>query len=90
VENDWVLADAARSVFDGGGKDGEPPISPRQWLRPGGSLVLGDFTPAPAWPPSHRGRPDAARLHWLQHPELLATEIRTAPDAAAIVACFKG
>jgi predicted O-methyltransferase YrrM len=119
VENDWLLADAARAVFagltsvtvlhgdwrelrqsgpftllaldgGGGGKQGEPPVSPREWLRPGGSLVLDDFSPAPSWPPSHRGRPDAARLHWLQHPELLATEIRTEPDAATIVACFKG
>jgi hypothetical protein len=38
----------------------------------------------------YQGRPDASRLYWLQHPDLLATEIRTQPDAAAIVATFKG
>jgi predicted O-methyltransferase YrrM len=119
IENDWLLADAARDVFagvpavtilhgdwpqlrgkgpfallalDGGGqgKDGEPPIRPRDWLAPGGTLVVDDFTPTLGWPPTHLGRPDAPRLHWLQHPELLATEIRTQPDAAAIVATFKG
>jgi predicted O-methyltransferase YrrM len=119
VEDDWLLADTARSVFaevsavtvlhgdwarlrgsgpfallalDGGGqgKGAEPPACPREWLRPGGTVVMDDFTPATSWPPTHQGRPDAARLYWLQHPDLLATEIRTEPGAAAIVATFKG
>jgi predicted O-methyltransferase YrrM len=80
-------------ALDGGGqgKDGAgPPASPREWLRPGGTLVMDDFTPARSWPPRHEGRPDAARLHWLQHPDLLATEIRTEPGAATIVATVKG
>jgi predicted O-methyltransferase YrrM len=79
-------------ALDGGGqgKGSEAPISPREWLRPGGTLVMDDFTPAASWPPTHRGRPDAARLYWLQHPNLLATEIRTQPDAASLVAMFEG
>jgi predicted O-methyltransferase YrrM len=79
-------------ILDGGGqgKQTEPPISPREWLRPGGTVIIDDFAPAASWPPRFQGRPDAARLYWLQHPDLLATEIRTAPDASAIVATFKG
>jgi predicted O-methyltransferase YrrM len=79
-------------ALDGGGqgKAEEPPISPRDWLTPGGALVMDDFTPSVSWPPAYLGMPDAARLHWLQHPDLLATEIRTQPDASAIVATFKG
>jgi len=29
---------------------------------------------------------DQARLHWLQHPRLLATEIRTQPGAVTVLA----
>lgn len=74
-------------VLDGGGqgKGGEPPIEPADWLHPGGTLVIDDFTPMPRWPPLHDGRPDTARLHWLTHPDLLATEIRLAPDLATVV-----
>lgn len=119
VENDWLLADAAREVFadvpavtvlhgdwtelraagpfallalDGGGqgKGSDAPACPREWLRPGGAVVMDDFTPSGAWPPTHQGGPDTARLYWLQHPDLLTTEIRTEPDAAAIIASLKG
>jgi predicted O-methyltransferase YrrM len=79
-------------ALDGGGqgKGAEAPISPREWISPGGTLVMDDFTPTSSWPPTHQGRPDAARLYWLQHPNMLATQIRTQPDAATIVATFKG
>ncbi len=74
--------------LDGGGqgKGEEPPIDPAEWLAPRGVLVLDDFTPLDAWPPVHNGGPDTARLHWLEHPRLLATEICTQPGAASIVA----
>jgi predicted O-methyltransferase YrrM len=79
-------------ALDGGGqgKGTEPPACPRDWLRPGGALVLDDFTPATGWPPMHQGELDTARLYWLRHPDLLATEIRTEPDSASIVGVFKG
>jgi predicted O-methyltransferase YrrM len=79
-------------ALDGGGqgKGTEPPACPREWLAPGGAVVLDDFTPAAGWPPMHQGRPDTARLYWLRHPDLLATEIRTQPDSAAIVGVFTG
>lgn len=79
-------------ALDGGGqgKDHEPPIDPEEWLRTGGLVMLDDFTPSTTWPPEHDGKPDAARLHWLRHPRLLATEVRTQPDAATILASFRG
>ena len=78
--------------LDGGGqgKGAEPPICPGEWMSPGGTIVIDDFTPSAQWPPMHAERPDTARLYWLQHPDLLATQIRTQPDTAAIVATFKG
>jgi hypothetical protein len=44
-----------------------------------------DFTPATGWPPLHEGEPDRARLHWLEHPALRATELRLAADLSAVV-----
>ncbi|MFL6139477.1 MAG: class I SAM-dependent methyltransferase [Frankiaceae bacterium] len=75
-------------VLDGGGKrpaDG-PMADPARLLVPGGTLVLDDFAPATAWPPMHDGRPDETRLHWLAHPQLLATEVRVTAGMATIVA----
>jgi predicted O-methyltransferase YrrM len=79
-------------VLDGGGqgKFGGMPLAPERWLRPGGLLVVDDFTPATGWPPTHDGEPDAARLHWLRHPRLLATEVRLTPEMATVVAAYPG
>jgi predicted O-methyltransferase YrrM len=80
-------------ALDGGGQgkgDPDSMLAPGEWLVPGGTLVMDDFTPATEWPPVFDGQPDAARLRWLQHPDLLATEIRTEPDACSIVASFPG
>lgn len=91
LHGDWTLIDD-RGPFDllvvdggGNGKRG-PAADPERLLRPGGSLVIDDFTPMTAWPPMHEGRPDRARLDWLEHPALLAAEVRLAPDLATIVA----
>jgi hypothetical protein len=60
------------------------------WLasgaRPGARLVSDDLTPAGEWPPMFRGQVDTVRVHWLAHPDLDATELRLAPDLAALVA----
>jgi len=79
-------------VLDGGGqgKGTAEPLDPADWVRPGGLLVIDDFTPMTGWPPVHEDRPDATRLHWLRHPRLAAAELRIAPDSATIVATFLG
>ena len=73
-------------VLDGGGKRGEPKADPAEWLGPGGMLVLDDFTPSSEWPRRYAGAVDETRMHWLTHPALLASEIRTDPDAVCVVA----
>jgi hypothetical protein len=55
-------------------------------LKPGGTVVIDDLTPASAWPPRFEGHVDQARMHWLTHPALDAAELRLAPDLAALVA----
>jgi predicted O-methyltransferase YrrM len=75
-------------VLDGGahGKSGGIPADPEALLRPGGTIVIDDLTPAATWPPCFGGQVDEARLHWLTHPGLDAAELRLAPDLAALVA----
>ena len=93
---DWrLLAEHAPFdllVLDGGGqgKGDEPPLDPGDWLRPGGLVVLDDFAPMTGWPPTFGGEPDRARMYWLEHPRLRATELRVTPAAATIVAVFLG
>ncbi|WP_325052754.1 O-methyltransferase [Streptomyces triticirhizae] len=72
---------------DGGERPapGESAADPARLLTPGGTVVIDDFTPATTWPPRFNGAPDAARVHWLAHPELRAAELRLAPDLAVIV-----
>jgi predicted O-methyltransferase YrrM len=74
-------------VLDGGGsgKSGQAPIEVSDALRVGGTVVIDDFTPFDGWPPDHLGRPDGPRRHWLEHPALVATEIRLAPDLSTVV-----
>ena len=74
--------------LDGGGqgKAGGGPADPHVLLRPGGTLVIDDLTPATAWPPRFEGHIDEPRMYWLSHAGLDATELRVAPDLAALVA----
>lgn len=95
VLGDWSVLAARRPfallALDGGGqgKAGEPPCEPGEWLEEGGVVVMDDFAPATGWPPLYDGLPDAARLYWLQHHDLLATEVRTAPAAASIIGVLR-
>jgi len=79
-------------VLDGGGqgKGDEAPIDPANgWLRPGGTVVIDDFTPRTGWPPMHANDIDRARLYWLEHHALLSTEIRVREDAVTVVGTLK-
>ena len=40
---------------------------PQALLRPGGTVVIDDLTPATDWPPRFDGQVDEARMHWLRH-----------------------
>lgn len=78
-------------VMDGGpgaGKDGKPRIEPRQVLTDGGCMTIDDLTPFTGWPPVFQGDEDTARTFWMDHPDLLATEIQVAPDMAVLVCRF--
>ncbi|NUQ89549.1 MAG: SAM-dependent methyltransferase [Glycomyces artemisiae] len=91
VHGDWTAAYAHGPfdllVLDGGGNaKGGGAADPARLVHPGGVLVVDDFAPATEWPPTHDGRPDEARLHWLRHPELAAIEVRLASDLASVVA----
>lgn len=95
VTGDWT--DLARYgpfdllVLDGGGQGkGDKPLEPAAWLRPGGMVVIDDFAPMDGWPPRYGDAPDAPRLHWLRHPQLLATEIRVTPEMATIIGTYPG
>jgi predicted O-methyltransferase YrrM len=74
-------------VLDGGGqgKGDGPAADPVALLRPGGVLVIDDFTPSRGGPPTHQGAPDTARLHWLEHPALRTVEVPLAPDLAVLL-----
>ncbi|SEF64161.1 Predicted O-methyltransferase YrrM [Actinacidiphila yanglinensis] len=76
-------------VLDGGGQgkdpDRDPPADPAALLAPGGLLVIDDFTPSGGRPPTYQGRPDTARLHWLEHPALDTIEVPLAPDLAVLL-----
>jgi predicted O-methyltransferase YrrM len=91
---DWTEL-AAHGPFDllvpdggGPGKGAEQPLDPAAWLKFGGTLVIDDFAPFTEWPARFLGEPDTARLHWLTHPALLATEITLAADLSTVVARY--
>ena len=79
-------------ALDGGGqgKGSESPLESADWMQPGGLIVMDDFTPMTRWPPSHGGQPDHARMHWLEHPQMRATEVRVAPTAASLLGFYTG
>jgi predicted O-methyltransferase YrrM len=100
IQGDWTkIAEEAPFdllALDGGGQgkaDGNPqasqapetPADPEALLRPGGTFVIDDLTPASTWPPLFAGQPDPGRMHWHNHPAVDATELRLAPDLAALV-----
>lgn len=105
LQGDWRLIESYAPfdllVLDGGGggkRENDPPADPAKLLRPGGSLVLDDFWPPfEFWPEPDGDKPrdefgrsvSVARKHWLQHPDLFATEFRVHPSMSAIVGTLK-
>jgi predicted O-methyltransferase YrrM len=90
LRGDWTLINEHGPfdllVVDGGGNGKRGAAAdPERLVRAGGSVVIDDFTPLTEWPPMHEGAPDSARLSWLEHPALLASEVRLAPDLSTIV-----
>lgn len=76
-------------VHDGGwgtGKTGGATIEPCEAVKNGGVMTVDDYTPFDTWPPTFNGSPDESRIFWLDHPEMLATEIRVSSSIAVIVA----
>lgn len=92
VHGDWTALTAFGPfdllVLDGGGtgKDGGSAADPERMLVPGGTVVIDDFTAAESWPPQHEGALDVARLSWLEHPALLATEVLVGDGCSSIIA----
>ena len=60
--------------------DGEDVIG---LLAPGATIVMDDLTPG-------RPGPDPVREFWLDHPEIVALEIMTTPETAAILGTRHG
>jgi predicted O-methyltransferase YrrM len=72
-------------VLDGGGKGKEPgddPLDPAEWLSPGGTIVLDDFTPSGS---PNASAHDDVRRHWLDNPVLRAVELRLSRTLSTIV-----
>lgn len=78
--------------LDGGGqgKGSDPAIEPAEWLRPGGLVVMDDFTPLTSWPPLFEGEVDLVRQRWLDHPRLRATQVNVTPEWSALLATYVG
>ncbi|WP_330457664.1 class I SAM-dependent methyltransferase [Streptomyces sp. NBC_00820] len=92
LRGDWRRVEAYGPfdllVLDGGGQGkvpGDTFADVERLLAPGGTVVVDDFTPAASWPPRHERALDLARLHWLEHPSLRATELRLAADLSTVV-----
>jgi predicted O-methyltransferase YrrM len=77
-------------VLDGGGagKGREAPLDPAEWMNPGGTIVIDDFSPSTEWPPRFAGEIDTARLHWLTHPHLRATQVPVDPASVTVLATY--
>jgi predicted O-methyltransferase YrrM len=77
-------------IFSDGGPKREPdaPDLLAPLLRPGGLVVLDDFTPESAWTDQERQEwsHDPTRLTWLEHPGYLCTEVQLSARASVLLA----
>jgi len=86
-----VLSDDWRALFrhapfdllflDGGGGSAEIDVVV-DLVRPGGTVVLDDFSPNADWPRRFQGAVDEPRMTWLTDPRFAAVEVGTDPDPA--------
>lgn len=90
---DWRVAEAFGPfdmLFSDGGPKREPdaPTLLKPLLRPGGLLLLDDYTPESAWTPEQRAlwRNDSSRTAWLESLDWSASELQVAADMAVILA----
>lgn len=65
-------------------KDNGQPVIDK--MRPGGIVVLDDFTPEWKKIGDMKDRPDTRKRFWLNHPQLNSTEVLTTTDTSAIIA----
>lgn len=90
ITGDWRLilnrGPFALLFADGGKAKAEEPRTLLEALAPGGTIVLDDLTPEDRWPEEWRGSPDPVRGFWLNDPRVIATEVRTTLNTAAILA----
>ena len=76
-------------LFVDGGDAKQQPSLLLNVLRPGGLIVMDDFTPEEHWPPEWCGRPDALRAAWLDRTDVIATELLVTPTSAVILVTKK-
>jgi predicted O-methyltransferase YrrM len=93
LNGDWRLAGPFGPfdiLFSDGGPKREPdaPTLLNPLLRPGGLVVLDDYTPETAWTPEQRAlwQNDRSRTVWLENPDWSAIELQVATDMAVILA----
>jgi predicted O-methyltransferase YrrM len=83
LHGDWREALATEAPFDllfaDGGHAKDDPDAVLELVAPRGTVVMDDFT----WDPA---APDPRRDRWLEHPEVDAVELWTAPGRRALVA----
>jgi len=61
-------------------------LDPTTQLRPNGLLFKDDLWPMTSWPPlAFDGSVDERRRHWLEHPNLLATEVTVAEGFSVLL-----
>lgn len=84
LHGDWRDVLPSEAPFDllfaDGGRSKDDPDAVLGLLAPGGTVVMDDFFLVPP------DEPDPRRDRWLEHPEVVATQVWTTPERRAIVA----
>lgn len=89
LRDDWraiIVRGPFSLLFVDGGDAKQHPDRLLPAMRPGGLILLDDFTPQELWSPEWRGQPDALRAAWLNRTDIIATEILVTPTSAVILA----